>query len=101
MIVYFMNVYLLRKFMEYTVIPSVKGQITLPPKIRKKYDIGKNTPIVIEDMGNGELKVKVKRTVDHDLVQYYEKNGSVGLHFKNGVDPQVLIDMINKMDGQD
>lgn len=87
--------------MEYTVLPSVKGQITLPPKIRKKYDIGKNTPIVIEDMGNGELKVKVKRTVDHDLVQYYEKNGSVGLHFKNGVDPQVLIDMINKMDGQD
>ncbi len=29
--------------MEYTVLPSVKGQITLPPKIRKKYEISKNT----------------------------------------------------------
>ncbi len=87
--------------MEYTVLPSMKGQITLPPVIRKKYDICKNTPLVIEDMGNGEIKVKVKRAIDHDLIQYYEKNGSVGLHFKNGVDPQILIDMINKIDGQD
>jgi AbrB family looped-hinge helix DNA binding protein len=96
-----MNVYILQKLMEYTVLPSVKGQITLPPKIRRKYEIGKNTPLVIEDMENGEIRIKVKRTVDHDLVQYYEKDGSTGLHFKNGVDPKVLIDLITKMNGQD
>lgn len=101
MIVYFMNVYLLSKLMEYTVLPSLKGQITLPPSIRKKYGIDKDTPLVIEDKGNGEIKVIVKKTVDHDFVQYYESGGGASLHFKKGVDPQVLIDLIKKMDGQD
>lgn len=99
LLVYFMNVYILHKFMEYTVLPSIKGQITLPPKIRSKYGIGKNTPLVIEDVGNGELKVRVMGLADHDLVKYYENDQGFGLQFKKGIDPDVLIDLINKADG--
>ncbi len=46
--------------------------------------------MVIEDVGNGELKVKVTGLVDHDLVQYYKKDGGVSLHFKNDVDAELF-----------
>lgn len=36
--------------------------------------------------------------VDHDQIQYYEKDLEVGLHFPNGVDPKMLMDAIKEMD---
>lgn len=85
--------------MTYTTIPSVKGQVTIPSEIRAKYRIGKDTPLLIEDKGNGVMTVKVMRMVDHDAIEYYENDKEVGLRFKNGIDPQVLIDAIKKIDG--
>ena len=46
-----------------TVLPSVKGQITIPVELREKYKISKNTPLVIEDKGKGELSVKIMQMV--------------------------------------
>lgn len=82
------------------VIPSVKGQITIPTALRKKYGIGKDTPIVVEDQGNGVLILKVKKMIDADSIEYYETPDSFGLRFKDGIDPQALIDAIDKIDGQ-
>ena len=85
--------------MTYTTLPSVKGQITIPSEIREKYNIGKETPIVVEDQGNGLITMKVMRMIDHDAVEYYENDKEFGLNFKNGIDPRVLMDAIKKIDG--
>lgn len=85
--------------MTYTTIPSVKGQVTIPSVIRAKYKIGKDTPLLIEDKGNGVMTVRVMKMVEHDAIEYYEDDKGFGLHFKNGIDPQVLIDAIKKIDG--
>lgn len=87
--------------MEYTTIPSIKGQITIPPAIRKKYHISKNTPVVVEDKGNGNINLKIMQMVDHDAITFYEDEKITGLRFKNGFDPQKLIDAIDEMYGQD
>lgn len=100
--VYIRNVYF-RIFkinnMNYTAIPSIKGQITIPPTLRKKYGICKETPVIISDNNNGTITLKVMKMVDHDDIVYREDKNGTGLSFKNGVSPQVLIDAINDIDG--
>ena len=85
--------------MTYTAIPSVKGQITIPSEIRAKYNIGKDTPVIIEDQGKGIITLKVMRMIDNDNIEYYEDEKGFGLNFKKPIDPQVLIDAIKKIDG--
>lgn len=85
--------------MVYTAIPSIKGQITIPPAIREKYNIGKETPVLISDNNDGTLLIKIMRMVDHDNVVYREDENGIGLNFKNGIDPKVLIDAIKEIDG--
>jgi AbrB family looped-hinge helix DNA binding protein len=85
--------------MNYTVIPSVKGQVTIPAEIREKYHICKDTPVVIEDKGQGIITLKIMRMIDHDIVEFYENDESFGLHFKKPINPQILIDAIKKIDG--
>lgn len=85
--------------MHYTVIPSIKGQITIPSQIREKYNIGKETPIVMEDKGKGVITIKVMRMIENDAIEYYENEEEFGLNFKKPIDPQILIDAIKKIDG--
>jgi bifunctional DNA-binding transcriptional regulator/antitoxin component of YhaV-PrlF toxin-antitoxin module len=85
--------------MSYTALPSVKGQVTIPPTIRKKYHISKKTPLIIEDKGKGIITIRVMDMVDQDLVEYYENEKEKGLHFKKGIDPKILMDAIKKIDG--
>ncbi len=82
-----------------TVMPSVKGQITLPPAIRKKYDVSKETPIVIEDKGNGVVTLKIMKIVEHDLIEEYENDKEFGLIFKKGISAKALMKAIKKIDG--
>ena len=83
--------------MTYTSLPSIKGQVTLPPEIRAKYEISKKTPLVIGDKGNGLITIKVMNMVDYDTIQYYENKKGFGLHFRDGVDPKVIIKAIKKI----
>ena len=85
--------------MNYTAIPSVKGQITIPAEIREKYAIGKNTPVVIEDKGQGIITLKIMRMIDHDDIEFYENEKEFGLNFKKPIDPKILINAIKKIDG--
>lgn len=85
--------------MTHTAIPSVKGQITIPAGIRKKYKIDQNTPLVIADDGNGVITMKIMRLAEHDEVTYYENSKEFGVTFKRGLDPQKLIDAIHEIDG--
>ena len=85
--------------MDYTSIPSVKGQVTIPVTIRKKYQINQDTPLKIKDNGDGIITIRVMSIVDHDQIKYYENDEETGLNFKKGVDPQLLMDAIKKIDG--
>lgn len=85
--------------MNYTALPSVKGQITIPPFIREKYKMGKDTPVVIEDKGKGVITMKIMRMVDQDAVEYYENAKEFGLKFKKGIDPEIIAKAIKKIDG--
>lgn len=99
-VVYNRNVYYIPlDIMAYTLIPSVKGQITIPPEIRKKYSINKETPIVAEDSGKGVITLKVMKMVGPDEVSYYETAKEFGLAFKKGIDPKKMADAIKKIDG--
>lgn len=85
--------------MSHTALPSIKGQITIPPEIREKYHISKQTPIIIEDKGKGVLMLKIMSLVAADEIEYYENKKEFGITFKHGIDPQVLIDAIEEIDG--
>jgi len=87
------------KTMNFTMLPSFKGQITIPALLREKYKIGKDTPIVIQDNDNGTMTIKIMKMVDQDDVVYREDEGGVGLSFKKGIDPRVLIKAIKDIDG--
>jgi AbrB family looped-hinge helix DNA binding protein len=88
--------------MAQTLLPTIKGQITIPAEIRRKYNINESTPLVIEDAGKGKIYIKVMQMVDPEAaVEFYENSKSFGLNFKKGVSPKVLIDAINKLNGQD
>ena len=80
-------------------IPTVKGAITLPVKIRKKYDITQRTPLEIVDEGNGVIRVKVLKTKNYEDVILTETNKSVKLTFPKGIDPRELIKRIKELDG--
>jgi len=84
--------------MTHTVIPSIKGQITIPTKIRNKYKISKKTPIIISDNNNGTITLKIMKIVNHDDIVYREDEKMIGLNFKNGIDTQILIDAIKNID---
>ncbi len=99
MIVYIRNVYFIPLKMIYTTLPSVKGQVTIPSVLREKYGIGKDTPMTIEDKGNGTITIKVMKMVNYDDVQYRETDEEIGLTFKKGIDPKVLIKKIKEIDG--
>lgn len=85
--------------MSHTTIPSIKGQITIPVPLRKKYHITQQTPIILEDSGGGVITLKVMQLVDYDAIAYYENKKEFGLAFKNGIDPKVIIDAIKDIDG--
>ncbi len=85
--------------MTYTIIPSVKGQVTIPADIREKYNISQKTPMLIEDTGKGVLTIKIMQMIHHDAIQDYETDEGFGVHFKKGIDSQALIDEIKKIDG--
>lgn len=82
--------------MTYTTLPTVKGQITIPAPIRKKYTITENTPILFEDNGDGIVQLRIMKVVPHTKVdaQYFENEKEFGLIFKNGIDPLTLIDLL-------
>jgi AbrB family looped-hinge helix DNA binding protein len=84
-----------------TILPSIKGQITIPPEIRRKYNISKNTPLVISDNGNGEITIKVNKMVayDQDLVEYYDSEKSFGVKFNKPIKSSSLLNLIDKLDG--
>lgn len=85
--------------MSYTLIPTEKGQITIPSALRKKYDIDVNTPLIIEDTGEGSLTIKIMQMVDHGDIVEYENDEEFGLMFKKGISPKTLIEAIKKIDG--
>jgi len=85
--------------MVYTALPSIKGQITIPSELREKYNIGKSTPVVIQDQGGGVLIVKIMNLVDYDEIQYRENDKEIGVNFKKGIDPETLIKAIQDIDG--
>lgn len=85
--------------MTHTSLPSVKGQITLPPEIRAKYEISKETPLIIEDKGNGIITIKVMHMVNYNDITYRQDKKGFGIHFKNGIDPNTIIEAIKKIDG--
>ncbi len=85
----------------YTTIPSVKGQVTIPAEVRKKYGIDKNTPLQMVDKGDGVIELKVMRLVGYDDVQFYETDSEVGVYFPKGITPKELIESIRRIDGSD
>lgn len=85
--------------MTYTAIPSIKGQITIPSAIRNKYEISNETPMLVEDKGNGVITIRVMRLVEHGAIEYYEDDKKAGITFKKGIDPQAVINAIKKIDG--
>lgn len=85
--------------MSQAVLPSIKGQITIPSVIREKYHISKSTPVLIEDKGHGIITLQVMSMVDQDTINYYENEKEFGLHFSKGIDPKILLKAIKKIDG--
>jgi AbrB family looped-hinge helix DNA binding protein len=79
-----------------TVIPSSKGQITIPSFLRKKYHISENTPVTFVDKGNGILEIQIMKIIPHHEYEanYYETDKEMGVIFKNGIHPQKLIDLL-------
>lgn len=89
----------LHSHMTHTTIPSVKGQVTIPALIRKKYKISQRTPILVTDNGKGTLTLKIMQLTEPDDVTFYENEKGFGLTFKKGIDPDQLIKAIQEIDG--
>jgi len=83
----------------FTTLPTVKGGVTLPAKIRKKYHIGKTTPLRITDEGGGIIKITVMKMSDYDAIDYRETASSMNISFPKGIDPDVIIKKIEQLDG--
>ena len=84
---------------EFTALPTIKGGITIPPKIRKKYNIGKHTPLIIRDAGNGIITLKVMKITEYDDIELEETPSSLRITFPKGIDPAILIKKIKDIDG--
>ena len=70
------------------------GQITLPKSWREKY---KTKHFVVKETDKGLL---IQPMIQDEDVIYYEDENGCGLHFSKGIDPQILIDKIDEIDGQ-
>ena len=71
------------------------GQITLPKQWRDKFPT-KN--FVVEETKDGLLVKPLLPKESEPVVVEYENEKEFGLIFPNGVDPQVLMDIIKEMD---
>ena len=69
------------------------GQVTLPKAWREKFN---TKHFLAKETKQGLLIEPITETCEP---VYYEHNGSFGLVFPQGIDPQVLIDTINEIDG--
>lgn len=87
--------------MKNIVMPTSKGQITIPVAIRKKYSIDDSTSLKFIDKGQGVIEIKIMRMRDAVFGEQQTQDGMESLTFTKPVDPQVLIDAINKIDGPD
>lgn len=85
--------------MTHTILPSIKGQVTIPVQIREKYHISKETPLLIEDKGKGVIVMKIMQLAPHRQAEFYGNKKEFGLTFPHGVDPDVLIAAIKRIDG--
>lgn len=74
------------------------GQVTLPKEWRDRFDT-KN--FLAEDTDEGLLIKPLKSMGKGKKAIYYETDKEFGLHFPNGIDPQVLIDKIDEIHGRD
>lgn len=70
------------------------GQITLPKKWREKF---KTKKFIAEEVAEGLL---IKPVISDEVV-YYENDKGYGIYCEQGMDPQKIIDAINRIDGQD
>lgn len=68
------------------------GQMTLPKKWRSKFE---TSHFVAKETKDGLL---IMPLIDEDFVAY-ENEKEAGIIFPGGVDPNVLIDQISKIDG--
>ena len=69
------------------------GQITLPKKWRDKQKTNKFTA---EETDEGLLIKPVRK----DEIVYYENKERFGIYCEKGLDPQLIIDAIDRLDGQ-
>lgn len=85
--------------MRETTLPTEKGQITIPVSMRKKYGITQHTPLIIEDTGKGIIRIRVMDVIAHDDITFFEDKKEMSLHFKKGINPELLIEAIKEIDG--
>lgn len=78
---------------QYTLNMFNTGQVTLPKSWRSKFN---TKHFLAQETKDGLLLKPILK--DEDVV-FYENDHSFGLIFPNGIDPQVLIDEIKKIDG--
>lgn len=69
------------------------GQVTLPKKWRSKFN---TTYFFAKETKDGLL---IQPLLDDQEVVEYENEKESGVIFPKGIDPQVLIDKIGKIDG--
>lgn len=84
---------LINLVMIYTLSMFNTGQVTLPKKWREKQGTSK---FVAEETDKGLLIKPIKK----DEIVYYENDERVGIYCENGIDPQLIIDAIDKIDGK-
>ena len=85
--------------MVHTALSTEKGQITIPSEIRKKYSITKDTPLQIIDEDHGCISIHIMNLMPHEDIKFFEDDKKMSLTFKRGLDPQMLIEAIRKIDG--
>lgn len=65
--------------MSVTVLISARGQITLPLGIRKKYSLEKDTPLIIDETGEGLLlrkasMVPIRQYTDEEIQSFLKED---------------------------
>jgi len=81
--------------MKHTLKMFNTGQITLPKKWREQH---KTSHFVAEETAAGLL---IKPLTTEQNTVFYETKDGFGLYFEEGIDPQLLVDRIRELDGQD
>lgn len=82
--------------MKTIVMPSNKGQITLPKRMRERYAITRETPILIEDLGNGVMLAKVTALTDLESQKIADEEKQLAILDKaiNELDMDTLMQFI-------